>query len=52
MTLFEVAAVVSGGAVLTVPLVYLIGWSFSRGFHNAKRRFVRDLITDTTERKE
>lgn len=48
MDLVTVPNMLAGVAVFVVayPIVYGIGWAFSRGYHRGKREFVEDLIRD------
>jgi hypothetical protein len=40
------------GVPASVGFVYVLGWSFSTGYHKAKREFVNQLLSESLEGKD
>lgn len=38
--------------VVVMPLTYVLGWVFSRGYHRGKLEFVHRLMTESIDGKE
>jgi hypothetical protein len=40
------------GVPASVAFVYVLGWSFSTGYHKAKREFVNQILSESLEGKD